>query len=294
MGKDIVEDIYGLLQAAIDGQTVEPSEEALDRFGELCKAAVRKALSSRQLGRRPKTVRMSEAGRPCWRQLWYKVHGYKEEKLRPENMVKFLYGDILEALLLYLVEECGHTVTDIQKELRIELPYDWQLLGHIDAKIDGKIVDCKSASSYSFNKMTSGGLDEDDPFGYKSQLALYNEAEDSKPGTETSFLVIDKTLGKIAEVPFTTPEITHPLETAESRLAFVRALESTTPPERAFTDEPLGAKGNRCLKMTCGYCPFKGICWEDANGGKGLRTFVYSKGPVFMTKVVDEPRVPEA
>ena len=59
------------------------------------------------------------------------------------------------------------------------------------------------------------------------------------------------------------------------------------PPERPYKDVADGMSGNRKLGTMCSYCQFKTLCWP------GLRTFVYSSGPVFMTKVVKTPNVLE-
>ncbi len=47
------------------------------------------------------------------------------------------------------------------------------------------------------------------------------------------------------------------------------------------------------LSVGCSYCAYKNDCWSDANDGHGLRKFIYSKGPRWLTKVVSEPNVPE-
>jgi hypothetical protein len=44
-----------------------------------------------------------------------------------------------------------------------------------------------------------------------------------------------------------------------------------------------GQSGNRKLSTNCSYCDYKKECWP------GLRTFIYSKGPVYLTKVEREP-----
>ena len=86
-----------------------------------------------------------------------------------------------------LVRATGHKVSDEQKEVDVK-----GVKGHIDCKIDGEVVDIKTASKFSFNKFREGRLREDDPFGYMSQLAGYEEAEKSSDG---GFLVINKESG---------------------------------------------------------------------------------------------------
>jgi hypothetical protein len=98
-------------------------------------------------------LRLSAIGKPD-RQLWYDVNTETtEEKLPPSTRIKFLYGYILEELLLLCASIAGHTVEDQQKEVTVE-----GVLGHQDAVIDGVLVDCKSASGFSFKKFESNSM----------------------------------------------------------------------------------------------------------------------------------------
>ena len=56
-------------------------------------------------------------------------------------------------------------------------------------------------------------------------------------------------------------------------------------PNRAFSDVPDGKSGNMKLGTQCSYCEFKKVCWPD------LKTYIYSSGPRYLTKVVREPKV---
>ena len=65
-----------------------------------------------------------------------------------ENLrIKFLYGHILEELIILFSVLAGHEVTEAQKEVHVE-----GIKGHQDCKIDGVLVDCKSASLRGFDK----------------------------------------------------------------------------------------------------------------------------------------------
>ena len=114
---------------------------------------------------------MSSFGSKCLRQLWYKKNmPGKAEVLSPQTRIKFLYGDILEELLLTLAKASGHTVEGEQDTLTVA-----GVKGHRDAVIDGVTVDVKSANSRSFDKFKYHQLEHDDPFGYIDQLSLYIE-----------------------------------------------------------------------------------------------------------------------
>ena len=188
---------------------------------------------------------------------------------------------------MLLAAEAGHTVTDMQREVVVD-----GVVGHIDAVIDGVLVDVKSASTYSFNKFKSGGirLDGGDPFGYIPQLAAYSHG---LGGMDGAFLVVDKTLGHIHLEKFSRKELES--YNPSRKIADVRfALEQKEAPERCYELEPEGKSGNMKLSVGCSYCAFKKECWKDANDGQGLKEYIYARGPVWLAKVVKEPRVDAA
>jgi hypothetical protein len=228
---------------------------------------------------------MSNIGKGA-RQLWYgkNIQEDRGEELSGPTLIKFLVGDIIESVLLFLAAKAGHSVTHRQAEVAIE-----GIKGHIDADIDGVTVDVKSASTYSFKKFSNGSLAEDDPFGYIEQIAGYSEAR----GTDGAFLAMDKQNGTLAYLPFSREELSRTVNIRE-RIEYLKtAIESEVEPERCYPDEKMGESGNRKLGTNCSYCPFKRHCWRDSNGGIGLRTFMYSSGPVFLTQVKSEPKVYE-
>lgn len=242
-------------------------------------------LSPKEEERKP-TLRMSNIGTPCHRKLWYSINlPLSSEPLRPEAKLKFLYGDILEDLLLTLAKAAGHTVEGEQSVLEIN-----GIKGRRDAVIDGVTVDVKSTSSYSFAKFRSHNLREDDPFGYIQQLSSYVYAAKDDPlvtdKTNGAFLAIDKQNGTICLDMY---DFTEEFKTKEVFVESAKAMVVlSSPPPREYTDEAEGKSGNRKLGINCQYCDFKQSCWP------GLRTFVYSGGkPSFLTKVVSLPRVPE-
>ncbi len=274
----LVSDIYGLF-----GGTHNCDAGRVERFGQTLADTVAKRLANDRGTDKP-TLRMSNLGKPD-RQLWYDINspGGKEE-FEPYTLIKFLYGDILEALLLFLVEESGHTVTHSQEEVVVD-----GVVGHMDAVIDGHVVDVKSASTYSFKKFQTGSLREDDPFGYMEQLAAYGTGLGGLPG---AFLAIDKTLGHVTLMPVDQAEL-EALDT-RGRIAHIKeVLESDEAPDKCYEPVPDGASGNMKLDTGCSYCSHKFKCWADANNGIGLRTFLYSGGPRHLTVVANEPKVPE-
>ena len=277
----LVPDLENLLKT---GAT--PSEKQLQSFSTNLAMSIAESLSQR--GRKA-TLRMSNIGRPCERQLYYEVNSPEEaEELSSSTYMKFMYGHLIEELTLFLVELAGHKVEGRQDESDIE-----GIKGHRDAVVDGRLLDVKSASSYSFKKFKEGKLSEDDPFGYVGQIQSYLHAGQEDPvitdKQKASFLVIDKTLGHITLDTHEKDEKNWP-EIFNQKKEMVQREE---PPERAFSPEPMGKSGNLKLPTICSYCDFKFKCHKDANDGLGLRTFLYSNGPVYLTTVKEEPRVLE-
>lgn len=270
----LVEDIYGLFKPDSD---VSIPSDVVEAFGQrLARHLLHRLAEERK---RP-SLRLSTIGNPCNRKLWYSIRVPElGEQLAPSTRIKFLFGDILEELLLFLAEAAGHTVTGQQDELEIN-----GVKGHRDAIVDGRLIDCKSASSFSFRKFKTNGLRDDDPFGYLDQLGAYHAASVGSVDPDVaSFLVIDKQHGHITLDTYPV-EGTDYQKKVEEQKAVIALPE---PPPRAFSDVPEGKSGNRKLDTQCSYCGFKATCWPN------LRTFIYSSGPVYLTKVEREPKVPE-
>ncbi len=278
----IAEDIYHVLH---EDTYHEASEENVQLAGEAFKDLLRQRLTKRHEVKGEDVLRFSALGKKD-RQLWYAANKPEVgEKLGGKQQFKFLYGDVIEVLLLFLAAEAGHVVEDQQKEVEVD-----GVKGHIDAVIDGILVDVKSASSYSFDKFKSGGYLFDDPFGYVSQLSGYASALGRG---RAAFLVADKVSGEIAFVELDKAYLdgNPPAE----RIAHLReVVNDPEPPARCYDTVPEGKSGNRKLGVGCSYCAYKEDCWSDANGGTGLRKFFYSRGPVWLTDVKKEPRVNEA
>lgn len=277
----LIEDIYDLLEQGTNVNSIK-HRDAIQNFGRVVASAASSALSE---GRRErsKNLRMSQIGKPN-RQLWYDMRTTEEtqETLSGSTRLKFLYGEILEALLVLLTEVSGHEVTEQQKTVEVE-----GIKGHKDCRIDGTLVDIKSASSYAFKKFKEGTLALNDPFGYIAQISGYAEAEGDKTA---AFFAVDKSSGELALMTVDQMNMIN----ASDRINYLKGvLKQTTPPERCYEAEPDGKSGNMKLAVGCIYCPHKFECWKDANGGHGLRQFQYSTGVRYLTQVVNPPAVEE-
>jgi hypothetical protein len=262
-----------------DGADV--TKEQADDFGKRLSDIITNRLNDNKP--RPFNLRMSNIGKGA-RQLWYmKNYPNEDEKFTGQTLLKFLLGDVVEHILLFLAKVSGHRVSSCQAEVVLG-----GVKGHIDADIDGVTVDVKSASPYAFKKFKDGTLAENDAFGYIEQISGYSKARD----TDGAFLAMEKVTGELAYLPFTKEELN--VFNVEQRIEHLKeVIKSDVEPERCHTDEEMGTSGNRKLGVNCSYCPYKNRCWQGSNGGIGLRTFIYSTGPVFMTHVAKEPKVYE-
>ena len=279
---NLVPDIYALLDSLTEGNELNISEETYEEFGKEMADAL-KHWATPQDRTSKETLRMSNIGKPE-RRLWYDAHTDSDttEKLAPNIQIKFLYGHLLEVLLLFFVKLSGHKLTDMQKEITVN-----GIKGHMDCKIDGEVVDVKTASGYAFKKFKEGTLSEDDAFGYLSQLAGYEEAEGTSNG---GFLVMNKETGELCTyIPddMEKPNIVSKIENVKE------IIVHNEPPDFCYQDVPEGVSGNMKLSKNCGWCPHKIECHKDANDGQGLRVFKYSTGYRYLTQVPKVPNVIE-
>ena len=277
----LIQDIYSSLEGLSSGEALNISEEELDLTLSRMKESILAWSQPREVENSFR-LRMSNIGRPL-RQLWYESRTSESNHVpQPHDQIKFLYGHLLEEIVLMLARAAGHAVTDQQKDAAVG-----DITGHMDAKIDGEVVDVKTASRFAFTKFKNGTLLDDDPFGYLAQLAGYEASEGTSAG---GFLVINKENGELClyrpddlEKPNVTEKINNIKE----------ALSIDELPVRCYPTIADGKSGNMKLPKNCVFCPYKFECNADANEGQGLRVFKYSSGPVYLTDVVSPPRVEE-
>jgi len=269
------------------------TEDHIERFGRLVADTMYRRINE---AKREFTLRLSNIGHPCVRKLWLDKHRPDgKEPLRASTKFKFLFGDLAELLLLFLADLAGHEVKDQQKERNL-----YGIPGHSDATIDGRLVDAKSASSFSFKKFKDGLRKEVDSFGYLGQIGGYHKSAQDDVGVRdkerASFLVVDKQHGHITLDTHTFKHDELDWETSvRDRVDIVSNPDVI--PDRAYSDIEDGYKkkdtgqfqpnGNKKLDTVCSYCDQKFNCWE------GIRIFLSSSGPRYYTTVVKEPRMKE-
>ena len=277
----LVEDIYEKVSVVAEGEQLDVTDEAIDKFGEGMKEALKTWLTPRE--EREPTLRMSNIGRPE-RQLWFDMNSPATAQLpSPATMIKFLLGHLSEPLMAFLVELAGHTITDEQKEIKVK-----GIVGHMDCKIDGEVVDMKTASRFAFTKFVNGTLAESDHFGYLGQLAGYEKNEGTNKG---GFLVLNKEGGDICF--FRPEELDKPNISAKIDKTKKIIKRKIPPKELCYAPVAEGTYGNYKIAKPCNYCPHKFLCHKDANNGEGLRVFKYAKGRAYFTTVAKKPNVLE-
>tara|TARA_S200002703_G_scaffold95463_2_gene82525 strand:- start:10208 stop:11089 length:882 start_codon:yes stop_codon:yes gene_type:complete len=283
MGTDtLVEDIYSLLSTKETSDEID-IEKNIELFGESVKELMRNQfLVDRNKDKRK--LRMSLIGRPD-KYIWNKYHETPSEELQPYTLLKFMYGHLIEEMLLFLTRMSGHKVTDEQKRCEVR-----GVQGSMDCKIDGVLTDVKSASVFGFKKFKDRKVAEDDPFGYIGQIKAYAYSENE---TEFGWLAMDKQNGHITYLKHDLKDKKDPMyenlqgDIAEQIEHIKRVVSKSEPKEFCYEDVPEGKLGNRKLAIGCSYCEFKHHCYPN------LRVFNYARGPVFLTKVVKEPKVQE-
>lgn len=273
----LVPDIERVLQEGIK----DIDENLIISFGKAVAKTIKEALTPYEHKR---ALRMSSIGKPCERQLWYDVnHPELAEQPSGATKMKFLYGHLIEDLVIFLAELSGHKVEgrqDVQTIAGVD--------GHRDVVIDGTLSDVKSASPYSFLKFKEGKLKDDDAFGYVPQIQSYGRAGKDDPiitdKDRVAFVAANKVTGKLAlDIHETDRETDY-----EAMFESKKAVVAGELPARGFDPEPDGASGNLVLGVNCNYCPFKFTCHDN------IRIFMYYGGkPKFFTRVNKEPRVPE-
>lgn len=229
------------------------------------------------------TLRLSKMGPECPCALWHSIHTPGEaEPLPPWAKFKYSFGHIIEALAITLAKAAGHEVTGEQDELNVD-----GVSGHRDCVIDGCVVDVKSSSSFGFGKFKDGSIKHNDSFGYLDQLDGYLVGSLNDPLVRTKdvgyLLAIDKQLGHMVLYEHRLRE-DHIRQRIRDYKSIVNLTQS---PDCTCETVPDGKSGNYKLGIKASYSPFKFSCFPH------LRTFLYSDGPRYLTKVIRKPDVIE-
>lgn len=278
---NVVKDIYDLVSTKEIPEGVD-ADAIIEDFGEAIKEMMKTQFS--EYSRDPRRLRLSAIGHPD-RKLWHTYNETAQESIQPHTYIKFLYGHLIEEMMVFLTRMAGHEVTDQQKQCEVE-----GVKGSMDCRIDGVLVDVKSASTYGFKKFKENTLMHDDPFGYIAQLKAYAKSEGD---TKFGWLTMEKQNGHLHYLEYDLEEMDEfapQIITSDvsERVKHVKEMvQQPEPPEHCYKPVPDGKSGNMKLPMGCSYCQYKKACWPEA------RLFVYSNGPKYLTEVKRLPNVTE-
>jgi len=236
--------------------SVPISSTIINEFGEACKDAfIKQFVEERETKFKP---RMSTIGRPLC-QLQMEKMGAEADTPAYNSKMRFIFGDLIEALAVAILKSSGVKIDDFQKKVKYVFGED-EINGTYDVKIMDKIWDIKSASPYSFKYKFLAGFDsllKNDTFGYVSQGYLYAQADESDFG---GWIVIDKSSGEwaVVETPINDDEhFKIALDKAKKNL---KALNDNEPFQRQYEEieEKFNGKptGNKVLGTECGYTIF--------------------------------------
>ena len=276
----LVDDIYNLMLT----KRAEPGvdvESVIEDFANNIKQIMRKEFVPSIRSWDDRNIRLSAVGKGL-RQQWFTARKYKGEKIQPHTLIKFMYGHMIEELLLALAQLAGHEVTDQQKEVKVA-----GITGHMDCKIDGVTTDVKSSTKFGLMKFNDGTIAKKDDFGYVDQLKAYAHAEGE---TKFAWLAMDRDGGKLAVLQVDLEDKNNPMAEyykgdIEEKINSVKAaVESEEMPDKCDLPTADGESGNMKLTSVCSYCKFKRHCYPE------VRAFATSTGPRFLTKVAKIPQ----
>jgi hypothetical protein len=274
----LVEDIYTLMENRNTPEGVDVEKE-IEKFGEAVKDLMKKEFLPHQ--RDARKLRLSSIGRPELVQ-WYVYNKFQGEKLKPHTYIKFMYGHLIEEMLLFFVRMSGHKVTDEQKECEVN-----GIKGHMDCKIDGVVVDVKSTSSFGFQKFKDRSLAASDDFGYVDQIKAYAHSEGER---KWAWLAMDKQNGNLCVLEYDLDNTNDPMydfysEDIEERVEHVKkSVRDEDRPSLCSVPIEDGKSGNMKLTSQCSYCQYKRHCYPE------VRCFITGSGPKFLTNVVNTPK----
>jgi|TARA_E500000318_G_scaffold91755_1_gene90130 hypothetical protein len=258
--------VQDFLLKAVRGET-NLSPNYLELFKNECEESLKKQMSRKEEGFR---IRMSGLGRPLC-QLIAERDGVEQE-MDYNSLLRFLFGDITEAIMMYVLRESGINIVEAQKPVSLEL--DGHLInGTLDVIIEDelgqkKVWDIKSSSEWAFRYKYKQGYDamkESDLFGYLMQGHLYAEATGLLFG---GWIVINKSSGEIlfVEAPeWQDEDRAYYLKEAREKIkALTDPSTKIKKYEPQFEIHKKEKTGNKLLPKECSLCSFRNHCWPDA------------------------------
>jgi len=260
----------------------EVNDANLDKLVDDLKEMLRERFNYPKSEQEIRVLRFSSLGQPDKR-LWFINQDPEiiaKENLSLKQGMTFLLGDLIEKVLCFLFREAGHTVEAEQQQVEVD-----GVKGHVDAVVDGIVVDLKTAHPFFYPKLLNlDDLMSNDTFGYLAQLGGY--ANVLTPGEGAAFIPLNKSSGEFA-ITYVPADIVKQFDPVPRVAHLKKILAKTEPPKVCLPPQSDGKSGNMVLNDGCKFCPCKTKCHPN------LRAFQYSNGVKYFTSVVKPPKVPE-
>lgn len=249
----------------LSSQNTTFDTELSQNVGKLAELAFRRQFMEKR-SQLPKTLRLSQGGH-CSRKLAYSYHGFetKGKEIDSRAKVIFFMGDLVELMIINLAQLAGceltHTGLD-QKEIKLNINtldifgrpdgISTDIFGHPDGFYKGRLVECKSMSSFAFEDFLNGKIEE----GYLSQINLYLEAEGL---TECILIGVNKDSGVLHELLIHKDEI----RVTEAKANLHLVLQSTAD-RLPFAPAKFAPDHKGFYPWQCLYCAYHGHCRPNA------------------------------
>tara|TARA_R110000796_G_scaffold104931_3_gene214913 strand:+ start:294 stop:1184 length:891 start_codon:yes stop_codon:yes gene_type:complete len=294
MSSMLLHKVQHFLEKASRGEGEGLPPHLIEEFKEMCGSAIQRQFDRKSEYR----VRMSGVGKPLCQQKM-SIREDREEEVDYTLVMKFLFGDLIEAVAVTVLKASGVEIQGEQESVSLDIG-GTTLKGTYDVKIDNKIYDIKSAAPGSFSMKFAANrgynnIKQDDPFGYVPQGYLYSEAAGTTFG---GWIAINKSTGEwaVCEAPLVQDEDREDaLELADRN---IREVLTNPTIDKCFTDTAETYKdketgtvkktGNRTLDRTCGYCGYKKYCWPDAVYKMSAKSSAKTKPRVWYSKHVKD------
>ena len=160
-------------------------------------------------------LRMSNLGKPLPELVYQMKYGNSQSTSRAD-LFRASVGVWCEALLISLAADAGLDVVDNQREVTIDFPGYFTLIGHIDGVADGNCVfDIKCVNAQYFKKFSNELCDDR---GYITQLALYQVATKCP---NACFLLVNSNNGYAKLQPVPQRLLNQALEDVKQKLSIL-------------------------------------------------------------------------
>lgn len=281
--------IYNFLES-IKAKSYKIPEELLVRFSEETTTAIKKHFEREDKKPKDFTLYMGNVGRPsCILQMEKKWGRGSNDNHR------FLYGNIVESIVLFLIRASGIKILSEQESVKLKVA-DKVISGRLDIILDlgngPEVYDIKSASDYSFkSKLTSTfeSFVKEDVFGYTIQLLAYAKAKGIHAG---GLIFCNKNNGElhVLEFPKDQKELKEwAVKTIERNL---NTVNNDKPFKRSFTDLPeifnKKETGSRILPYVCTQCDYNMKCWPSLEIRSQINSTAKSPKLMWYTKIANK------